>query len=132
MIKIFAEILEKHIFDKSFIKALYDLDGIDYEDDKYPELPIFGKYNSTGISRKKLASPTIEPQDFARLEREPSTNERYRDYSPGNFVIKTTSMPFNGIHFKGVQNMFNIDDSNFTTQSNVVDHHHKLIIDTQL
>lgn len=40
------------------------------------------------------------------IERDSSQNDRYRDYSPGDVVIKTPSIPFAMLHYKQPQSMF--------------------------
>lgn len=55
-----------------------------------------------------------------KFERDLSQNERYRDYSPGNIVIKTPNVPFSALHLKEVHKMFESQPENYP---NVNIHH---------
>ena len=47
------------------------------------------------------------------LNRDNSISDRYRDYSPGEVVIQTPSIPFSGINLKEVRNMFSLNNDDF-------------------
>ncbi|CAI2363234.1 unnamed protein product [Moneuplotes crassus] len=65
----------------------------DYEDDRYPGLPSFGKYKS--VSMNKQNSLVDNSRSRVKNVQTPSDvvqNGRYRDYSPGDIVINTPVM----------------------------------------
>jgi len=67
-----------------------------------------------------------------KLERELSQNDRYRDYSPGNIIIKTPSVSFPSFSMEGVQNIFALNDQVLDNHYTTADIHHKLRIDHKL
>lgn len=81
---------------------------MEFDEDEYFDLPRFGKYNSVEV---KPLGHRISEYDRSimkplKIERDPSQNERYRDYSPGDVQIKTPSIPFSGMNLKQAHNMF--------------------------